>query len=131
VPTKPFSQYCSSPSPQDGQWAGIDQAADADRVADGELRHLAADGADVADDLVAGHAGIFRPAPFGADGVEVRMADAAPGDVDLDVLRAGRAAVDVHRLERLVGGVRAIGFDGHASILSGASRPTMASCAGA
>jgi hypothetical protein len=93
--------------------AAAAQAADADRVADLEAGHVAADGADLADDLVAGDAGIERARPFGTDCVQVGMADAAKGDLDLDVARAGRTAVDVERLERLVGGMGAIGFDGH------------------
>jgi hypothetical protein len=43
----------------------------------------------MADDLVAGHAGIESAAPFGADGVEVRMADPAISDLDLDVAGPG------------------------------------------
>ena len=101
---KPFSQYCSRPSAQAWQcWQLSTRQPTPDRIADLEPGDVVADRADVADDLVAGHAGIERAAPFGADRVQVGMADAAKGDVDLDVVRAGRAALDVHRLERLVG----------------------------
>lgn len=93
--------------------AAVDEAADSDRVADLEARNLGADGADVADNLVPGNAGVERAAPFGADRVKVGMADAAKSDLDLDVARSGLAALDGDRLERLVGGVSAIRFGCH------------------
>ena len=43
--------------------------------------------------------------------MEVGVADAAIGDVDLHIVRAGRAARDVHGFEGLVARVSAIGFD--------------------
>jgi hypothetical protein len=67
----------------------------------------------VADDLTAGHAGIDRALPFGADVVEIGMADAAVGDVGLDLVRSGLAAFNVDRFERLVAGESTIGFDDH------------------
>ena len=69
--------------------AASDHAADPDRVADREAGHLGADRADMSDDFVAGHAGIERAAPFGADRVQVRMADAAIFDLDLNILGPG------------------------------------------
>jgi hypothetical protein len=39
------------------------------------------------------------------------MADATVGYIDLDVVRAWLTALDVDGLERLIGGVRTIGFD--------------------
>jgi hypothetical protein len=44
--------------------AAVDHAADADDVADLELRDVAADCGDAADDLVAGDAGVERAFPF-------------------------------------------------------------------
>src|SRR5690606_17287564 len=51
--------------------AAADHAADADHIAGLEAGHLAADGADAADDLVPRHAGIQRAAPLRARGVQV------------------------------------------------------------
>src|SRR6185312_11383677 len=79
--------------------AATDQAAHTHGVADLEAGDLATDCADVADDLVARHAGIQRAAPFGAHGMQVGMADTAIGDLDLHILRAGRAALDVEGLQ--------------------------------
>jgi hypothetical protein len=62
---------------------------------------------------MARHAGELGAGPFGAHGVQVRVAYAAEGDVDLDVVRARCAAGDVERFEGLVGSVGAVGFDGH------------------
>src|SRR3954468_1185586 len=93
--------------------AAVDHAADADRIADLELRDVAADRSDLADDLVSRHARIERARPLGAHRVEIGMADAAIRDLDRDVARARFAPLDVDRFERLVGGVGAIGFDGH------------------
>jgi hypothetical protein len=93
--------------------AAADQAADADHVAFLEAADRTADGRDAAHDLVAGDAGIQGAGPFRAHGVQVGVADAAIGDLDLDVVRTDGAAGDVHRFQRLVGGEGAIGFDGH------------------
>ena len=49
------------------------------------------------------------------------MADAAIGDIDLDVVRAGRAARDVDRLERLVAGMGAVGIHKHQGLLINAA----------
>jgi hypothetical protein len=97
--------------------AAVDEAADPDRVADLEAAHLFADCGDVADNLMARHAGIERARPFGADRVEVRMADAAKGDVDLDVARSGPPPLDVERLERPIGGIGAISPGRHHMLL--------------
>src|SRR5207249_2910703 len=97
--------------------AAVDETADADGVAGLESGHVAADRRHMTDDLVARHAGVDRPLPLRADLVEVGMADAAISDVDLDVARAGLAPLDGDRLQRLVGGVGAIGFGGAARLL--------------
>jgi len=72
-----------------------------------------ADGGHAADDFVARNARKEGAGPFGAHLVEVGVADAAEGDVDLHVVLARRAAGDVHRFERFVGGVGAVSFDSH------------------
>src|SRR3546814_7287677 len=98
-----------------------DLAADTDRFSPREIGHLVAHRADMADDLMAGNARVMRAAPFAADLMKVRMADAAIGDLDDDVVRAGLAAGDRQRLERTIGGVGAIGFGGHATLLDEAA----------
>ena len=96
--------------------AAVDEAADADRVADLEALDVAADRGDVADDLVPRHARIQGAGPLGAHRVQIRMADAAIGDFDLHVARTGLAALDVDRLKRLVGRMGAIGLRVHVLI---------------
>ncbi len=95
--------------------AAVDHAADADDIADLELGDVAADRGDVADDLVAGDAGVERAFPLALGGVEVGMADAAEGDVDRDVGLAGFAALEAEGGERGFGGLRgvAVGGRGH------------------
>jgi len=96
--------------------AAVDHAADADRVADLEGADMIANRGHMADDFVAGNAGIEGAVPFGTDLVQVRMADAAIGDIDCDIMRTDGAAFDVEGFERLVGGVGAIGFGGHGDV---------------
>ena len=62
--------------------AGVDEAADADAVADLVLGHLGADLGDDAGDLVAGDHRVVRLAPLGLDGVDVGVADAGELDVE-------------------------------------------------
>jgi hypothetical protein len=96
--------------------AAVDQAAYSDRVAGLEARNVRAHRAHMADDFVPGDARVKGSAPFGPDGVEIRVADAAIGDLDLDVARTGCPPLDGDRLERLVGGVGAIGLGGHEAL---------------
>lgn len=93
--------------------AAVDDAADAHQVARLETLHVRADGGDPAHDLVARHTGVLGAIPFGTHLVQVGVADAAEGDVDLDIMHAGRAAGDLQRFERLVARVGAIGFHKH------------------
>src|SRR3546814_4067070 len=99
-----------------------DLAADTDRFSHREIGHLVAHRADMADDLMAGNARVMRAAPFAADLMKVRMADAAIGDLDDDVVRAGLAAGDRQRLERTIGGVGAIRSEEHTSELQSLMR---------
>lgn len=99
--------------------AAVDHAANADQIAFLEAADVGTDGGDAADDLVTRHAGVEGAGPFAAHRVQVGVADAAIGDLDLDVVLAGRATDDVEGHERLVGGVGAIGFDGHVLLLAG------------
>ena len=80
--------------------AGIHQAADGGQVADLELGHLVADAGYASDDLVSRYGRIGGTGPLVADRVQVRMAHATIEDVDLHVLRAGRAALEPEGLER-------------------------------
>src|SRR5690606_35431626 len=97
--------------------AAVDDAADADQVAGREPGDVGADLGHPADDLVARHAREDRPGPFGPHLVQVGMADAAIGDLDPHVFRAGLAPGDVERHQRLVAGMGAVGLDGHGRFL--------------
>jgi hypothetical protein len=72
-------------------------------------------GGNASDDLVARHARIKRARPLGAHRVRVGMADAAIGDVDLNVVVSLGAPGNVHGFKRLVGGMGAICFYSHGS----------------
>src|SRR5690606_41927994 len=71
----------------------IDEAADADAVADLEFRDLRADRRDDAGDLMTGDDRIDGILPFVADGVDVRVADAGELDFDDDVVVVRLAAL--------------------------------------
>src|SRR5690606_36709033 len=94
--------------------AGIDEAADAHKIAELVLRHLWANRAHPADNLVARHERIFRAAPFVAGRMDVAMADAAMGDVDENVVGLQVAPGDLERLQGLGGPLCGIGGDLHA-----------------
>src|SRR5205085_3222183 len=74
--------------------AGIDHATDRSQLAFAEFFHVAPDFDDASDDFVAGHARIPGPAPLAARRMQIGMANAAKKDVDLDVARAGIAAIE-------------------------------------
>ena len=93
--------------------AAVDDAADPDQVAGLEGGDLGAHGRNPPDDLVTRHAGKLGTRPLCADLVEVGMTDTAVGDVDLHVVGTRRTTGDVHRLQELVAGICAVGFDGH------------------
>ncbi|MOA06365.1 hypothetical protein D3C78_1259960 [compost metagenome] len=83
--------------------AAIDHAADGDTIADLVAGHAGTDRSDVADDFVAGHAGEHGAVPVVVHEVQVRMADAAVGDCDGDVVVAQGAAFDAQRGKFAVG----------------------------
>src|SRR5690606_12618875 len=66
--------------------------------------------------------GKLRAGPLGTHLMQVRVADAAVEDVDLHIMRARRAADDLHGFDRLGAGVGAIGVDGHGGTPSGKRR---------
>lgn len=80
-------------------------------IADLVLGHLGADLGHSADNLVARYAGIDGVLPLVARLVDVGVTDAAEENLDLDVRRAGLAADNRHRSERVLGGGGAEGAD--------------------
>ncbi len=100
------SQYCSRSSRHGSHVpARVDHAADADEVADLDLGHARPDLGHPPDDLVARHARVDRVAPVVLGLVDVRVAHAAPEDVELHV---GRADVRPLELDRAEGGERVL-----------------------
>ena len=79
-------------------------ARDADGLADGEVLDVRAEGGDVADDFVAGDEGVLGDFPLVVEHGEVRVADAAGGDVDLDVVGGERAGLIFEGFELAVRG---------------------------
>jgi hypothetical protein len=74
-----------------------------------------ADGFDLADDFVARYDGVDGVAPFIADEVDVGMADAAPLDIDVDVVVVEFAAGEFERREGSGGTLRGVAVGlGHA-----------------
>ena len=75
---------------------GVNQAADCCKVAGLETRDFGADFGDTTDDLMSGNAWIDcgYPTPLVTDLVEVRMADTAKKDFDLNVVFARVAPRD-------------------------------------
>jgi hypothetical protein len=102
--------------------ARIDEAADAGEVTDLHLLDVRADVRDPAHDLVARDHREDRLAPLFAGLMDVRMADAAEQNIDLDVVRADRAALDRRRSERLFRGRDGIDSGLHAGSLAGYSQ---------
>lgn len=98
--------------------AAVDDAADAHQVARAEACDMSADRGDPAHYLVARDARPARAGPFGARLMKVRMADAAKGYLDLDIVRTGTTTLDLHGSERSVAGMGAIGLNGHGSFPS-------------
>jgi hypothetical protein len=77
---------------------GVNQAADRSKVAGLELSDCRADFGDTADDLMSGNAWIDSgyPAPLVTDLVEIRVADTAKKDFDLNIVFARIAPRDRH-----------------------------------
>src|SRR5690606_24314072 len=93
--------------------AAVDDAAHAHQVAFLEPHDLLAHRRHAADDLVPGHARVLGARPLRTHLVDVRMAQAAVGDVDPHVAGADLAAGDVHGFEGQVAGAGAVGSGGH------------------
>ena len=90
--------------------AGIDHAPDADMLTRLEFCDFGANGRDDACDLMAGHHGKNRAAPFIAGLMHVGVADAAESDVNGDIEITGRAAINRIWRERCFGGCGCVGF---------------------
>ncbi|HEX8897280.1 MAG TPA: hypothetical protein VF751_01165, partial [Chthoniobacterales bacterium] len=90
--------------------ARIDHATDRGETAFAEFFHVAPDFDDAADDLVAGHARILGAAPLAARRMQIGMANAAKKNVDLDIARAGIAAIEGKRRERRGLGAGGVAF---------------------
>ncbi len=106
--------------------AGVDEAPDADAVADLELRHLGADLAHDACDLVPGNQRVVHAPPLAARGVDVGVADARVADVEVDLGGPGLAPGDGGLLVatgRRIDGVS--GNLGHASLLKAGVQETL------
>src|SRR5690606_30578712 len=100
--------------------AEVDEAADADPVADRVPGDAGADLGDYAGDLVSGDHGEDRLARALLDLVDVGVADARVLDVDQDVELADRAALDGGALQRGLGRGRGVSGDsGHRWVLLG------------
>ena len=94
--------------------AGVHETADADAVSHLELRHLGTHLADHAGDLVPADEGVVDAAPLLARGVDVGMADAGVGDVEVHLGGAGLAAGDGGLLVAAGGRINGVGSDvGH------------------
>ncbi|GID07460.1 hypothetical protein TMM008_46620 [Pseudomonas sp. 008] len=61
----------------------------------------------------------LRACPLGAHLVQVRMADAAKGDIDLNVMGGGCTANDLQRFKGLVARMSTIGLYKHGRVLNG------------
>ncbi len=98
--------------------AGVDHAADTGPVADLQLLDMGADFHDLADDLVAGHHRVERVVPVVANLMEIGVADAGVENLDLDIVRAGFAPLEIERDKRRLRVVGGIAFDfDHGGIL--------------
>ena len=79
--------------------AGADHAAHAHAVPHLERGDAGADLGDGADELVAGHERVRHGTPLAAGGVDVGVADARVGDVEVDLPLAGFTDIDLQGVE--------------------------------
>ena len=91
--------------------AGVDHAADRSQIAFFEFFHVPSDRDHTTDNLMAGHARIRGgAAPFITRGVNVRVANAAEQNVDLDIVRQRIAAREREWCERRFRRLSRVGF---------------------
>ncbi len=98
-------------------FAAVDDATDADQITDLIVRHMCADGGNATDDFMPRYAWELCTGPFRAHLVQIRMADATKGDIDLHIMGGRRAAVYLHRFKGFVARVGAVGLYKHGNIL--------------
>ena len=89
--------------------AGADHAAHAHAVSHLELGDAGADLGNGADELVAGHEGVGHGTPLAAGGVNVGVADARVGNIEVDLALARLTNVDLQGVELGGGIVTAVG----------------------
>ena len=89
--------------------AGADHAAHPHAVPHLEGGHAGADLGDGADELVAGHERVGHGTPLASGGVDVGVADARVGDIEVDFAFAGFSDVDLEGVELGGGVVAAVG----------------------
>ena len=107
--------------------ATIHHAADPDGIAYLEAGNAGADGADTADDLVAGNARELGDMPFVAGRMQVGMADAAIKDVDLNIVVARRTPFERVGGEGVFGGLGGVSTGrGHGVVPADGRKPTLA-----
>ena len=104
--------------------AAIHHAADADLVALGEFLDALADLGDGADDLVAGDAGINAVLPVVVHLVKVRVAHAAVRNLDRDLARAQRFALELDGNHLRASLERAVTVNLHVRLLLKPCRPS-------
>jgi hypothetical protein len=100
-------------------FAAVDDAADTDQIADFEIRYMCAHRRYTTDNFVPRYTRKLRACPLGSHLVQIRMADAAEGDIDLNIMGCRLAAIDLHRLKGFVASVSAIGLYKHGRDLKG------------
>ena len=90
--------------------AGINETADSDPVTRGEFCHGSTDLLDHADDLVAGNHRVKGTAPFIASLMDVRVTDAAVGNLQMDIMGARFTVLEREGGERCGCGLGSVAF---------------------
>lgn len=91
---------------------------------------MRADRRNPTDNFVARHARELCACPLGAHLMQIRMADATEGDINLDVMGRGCTAVDLHGLKGFVASVGTVGLYKHGNVLNEFfGRPFLLFCA--
>ncbi len=112
--------------------AGIDHAADTGEVTRLERGHRLADANDLADDLMAGDTGINGVRPFVPGLVQIRMADAAVEDFNIDIGLSRIPALEGEGRERGRGGLGSkAGAGEHACHFRQVGKPSVRGTGGA
>jgi hypothetical protein len=95
----------------------IDHHANACQIANTKPGDVVTDGGDASDDLMPRNDWIDRLSPFVARHVQIGVTDAAVEDLDLDIVRANVAALNVERRERSLWGLCRVGGGKSSAIL--------------